>query len=173
MQYCRHCGFKLPEDALFCPNCGAAVSPEPSKSGLELASWGERIAAYLIDAIILGFIVIPIISIFLFPWRALVGGFGWNFLGISASFGLTNVVSFLYWTFMEGVYGQSLGKMVLKIKVVRADGKPMDIATAAIESLGKAFLLPIDLILGLIMYPQKQQRLFNYISNTIVVKTQR
>jgi len=90
-----------------------------------------------------------------------------------AGFGLSNVFSFLYWTFMEGVYGQSLGKMALKIKVVRADGKPMDIVTAAIESLGKAFLLPIDFILGLILYPQKQQRLFNYISNTLVVKARR
>lgn len=169
MPYCRRCGFELPEDALFCPNCGAAVTSVAPKSRLELASWGERIAAYLIDVIILGLIVVPIVSIFLLPWRLLIGGFGWD-LGIFASFSLTNVVSFLYWTFMEGVYGQSLGKMVLKIKVVRADNKPMDIATAAIESLGKAFLPPIDFILGLILYPQRQQRLFNYVSNTIVVK---
>lgn len=168
MPYCKHCGSKLPDDALFCPNCGAKVSPISSK--LELASWGERIVAYLIDIIILGLIIIPITSILILPWRFMMGGLGMNFLGISVSFSLTNAVSFLYWTFMEGVYGQSLGKMALKIKVVRADDKPMDIVTAAIESLGKAFLLPIDLILGLILYPQKQQRLFNYISNTIVVK---
>lgn len=170
MPYCRHCGFKLPDDALFCPNCGAAVPPTAPKSRLELAGWGERIAAYLIDVIIIGLIVVPIVSIFLLPWRLLIRGFGWD-LGVFASFSLTNVVSFLYWTFMEGVYGQSFGKMILKIKVVRADNKPMDIATAAIESLGKAFLPPIDFILGLILYPQRQQRLFNYISNTIVVKS--
>lgn len=169
MPYCRHCGFKLPDDALFCPNCGAAVSPATPKSRPELASWGERIAAYFIDVIIIGLIVVPMVSIFLLPWRLLIEGFGWD-LGVFASFSLTNVVSFLYWTFMEGVYGQSLGKMILKIKVVRADEKPMDIATAAIESLGKAFLPPIDFILGLILYPQRQQRLFNYISSTIVVK---
>lgn len=172
MPYCRQCGHKLPEDALFCPNCGAAVSPIPPESRFELAGWGERIVAYFIDVIILGLIVVPIASIFLWPWAYLVGGFRWNW-GMFAGFGLSNVVSFLYWTFLEGVYGQSLGKMALKIRVVRADDKPMDIVTAAIESLGKAFLLPIDLILGLILYPQKQQRLFNYISNTIVVKTQR
>lgn len=172
MPYCKHCGSKIPDEALFCPNCGAAVSPASSESRLELASWGERIAAYLIDTIILGLIIIPIVSILLLPWRLLIIELGRNYLGVFASFGLTNVISFLYWTFMEGVYGQSLGKMILKIKVVRTDNKPMDITTAAIESLGKAFLPPIDFLLGLILYPQKQQRLFNYISNTIVVKTQ-
>jgi uncharacterized RDD family membrane protein YckC len=71
---------------------------------------------------------------------------------------------------MEGIYGQSIGKIVLKMKVTTLEGAPINITTAAIESIGKAFLLPIDLILGLILYPNKNQRLFNYISNTIVIK---
>lgn len=162
MSYCRRCGFKLPDDALFCPSCGAPVY----KSRLELASWGERIVAYLIDVIILGIIVAPIISMFL--W-CLIWDFriGWS---LFTSLSFNNMISFLYWTFLEGVYGQSLGKMILKLKVVRTDGQSINMLTAAIESLGKAFLLPIDFILGLILYPQKQQRLFNYISNTIVIK---
>lgn len=172
MSYCKYCGFKLPEDAAYCPSCGAPVPQEIRKPRLELAGWGERIVAYIIDMIILGLIITPIVSIFLWPWAYLTGVFRWNW-NLFAGFGLSNIVSFLYWTFMEGLYGQSIGKMALKIKVVRVDDKPMDITTAAIESIGKAFILPIDLILGLILYPQKQQRLFNYISNTIVIKTQR
>jgi len=124
--------------------------------------------AYLIDAIILGLIVVPIVSIFTWPWAYLVG-FRWTW-NIFAGYGLSNIISFLYWTFMEGIYGQSVGKIALKMKIVKVNGEPIDIATAAIESLGKAFLLPIDLILGLLLYPQKRQRLFNYISNTIVIK---
>jgi uncharacterized RDD family membrane protein YckC len=71
---------------------------------------------------------------------------------------------------MEGFYGQSIGKMALKIKTVQEDGNSLNLANAAIESFGKAFLLPIDCIIGWIFYSQKNQRLFNYISNTIVVK---
>jgi hypothetical protein len=42
----------------------------------------------------------------------------------------------------------------------------------AIQVLGKAFLLPLDLILGWIMYPSAQQRLFNNLSKTVVLKKQ-
>ena len=73
---------------------------------------------------------------------------------------------------MEGIYGQSIGKMAMKIKVTKLDGKPVDLKYAAIESIGKAFLLPIDCIIGWILYKDKNQRLLNYISETIVVKIQ-
>ncbi len=72
---------------------------------------------------------------------------------------------------MEGTYGQSLGKMLLKIEVVRTDGGKINMAQAAIQSVGKAFLLPIDCIIGWILYPVSMQRLFNRLSGTSVVKT--
>jgi hypothetical protein len=48
----------------------------------------------------------------------------------------------------------------------------VDIKDALIESFGKAFLLPIDVIIGWIFTNDKRQRLFNRISNTIVIKSQ-
>jgi uncharacterized RDD family membrane protein YckC len=72
---------------------------------------------------------------------------------------------------MEGINGQSVGKMAMKIRVTALNGEPTDLVHAAIQSLGKAFLLPLDCIIGLILYPTKRQRLFNYISETLVVKT--
>ena len=72
---------------------------------------------------------------------------------------------------MEGLYGQSLGKMVMKIKLTKLDGQPINLPSAAIESIGKAFLLPIDVIIGLILYENKKQRLFNYLSETLVAKS--
>jgi len=74
---------------------------------------------------------------------------------------------------MEGSSGQSIGKKVMRIKVMQVNNKPVDLAHAAIESLGKAFLLPIDCIIGWLLYPIKRQRLFNYISETIVVRIPR
>jgi uncharacterized RDD family membrane protein YckC len=43
-------------------------------------------------------------------------------------------------------------------------------AQAALESVGKAFLLPLDLILGWILHPRKRQRILNYLSGTIVLR---
>jgi uncharacterized RDD family membrane protein YckC len=71
---------------------------------------------------------------------------------------------------MDGAYGQSFGKMIMRIKVTRLDGSKIGMGAAALESLGKAFLLPLDLILGWILYPRRRQRIFNYISETIVIK---
>jgi len=175
MLYCRNCGAKLPEGAAYCSNCGTPVAPLPSVAPvakLELPGWGERFVAWLIDIIILGAILTPI-KLFLtwIAWPSFMWAPGFPRWIPFVDFGFDNVIYFLYWTFMEGVYGQSVGKMVMKIKVTHLNGEPTDIVHAAIESLGKAFLLPIDCIVGWLLYPTKRQRLFNYISETIIVKT--
>ena len=77
---------------------------------------------------------------------------------------------FLYWAFLEGTQGQSLGKKVMHIKVVDLRGGAIDMGKSLYQAIGKAFLLPLDLILGWLMYSEKQQRLFNYLSGTLVVK---
>ena len=71
---------------------------------------------------------------------------------------------------MEGIYGSKLGKMLMRLKVTKLDGEPIDMAQAALESVGKAFLLPLDLILGWIFHPRKRQRIFSYLSGTIVLR---
>jgi hypothetical protein len=51
------------------------------------------------------------------------------------------------------------------------DGKLINFTQAAIQSIGKAFFLSLDCILGWILYPRKRQRAFNHLSETSVVKT--
>jgi uncharacterized RDD family membrane protein YckC len=167
MPYCKNCGNEIPSGAVYCPKCG---TPAQALIGIKQADWGERIVAWLIDIILFSIIIIPIRT---FVWLA------WPSVGSALSipswipfvdFGLSNVIHFLYWMLMEGMYGQSLGKMIMKLKVTRLDGKPINFTQAAIQSVGKAFLLPLDCILGWILYPTKRQRLFNYLSETIVTR---
>ena len=166
MPYCRNCGDKIPWGITFCPTCGTRV-----RAGLDLllADWGERFIAWMIDMIILG----VFLSWFVLP------GFRWipRAWGETVphwipfvDFGFRNLIYFLYWTFLEGIYGQSVGKMIMKIEVTSLDGGPIDMGKAAIQSIGKAFLLPLDCILGWIMYKSRQQRLFNYLAETVVLK---
>ena len=177
--YCKNCGSKLPEGAVYCTSCGTPVAAAPSagpmpEAGLRLAGWGVRFIAWLIDIIIVGIILSPVKWFLL--WAAWPG-FVWapDFLRWIpfVDFGLDNVIYFLYWTIMEGSGGRSIGKMIMKTKVMQLNGKPTDIVHAAIQSIGKAFLLPIDCIIGWLLYPNKNQRLFNYISETIVARTSR
>lgn len=166
MPYCRSCGKELPEGATYCPACGAAVE---TGSELLLASWGERFIAWLIDMIILG----VLLSWFTWPgfyWMPRAWGHMVPRWIPFVDLGFRNVIYFIYWTLLEGTRGQSVGKMIMKIMVVHLDGGPIGMGEAAVQSIGKAFLLPLDCILGWILYSPREQRLFNYLSETVVVK---
>ena len=170
MVQCKNCGNELPDGAAHCPKCGVTVG---GGTQITLAFWGERFIAWLIDIVILG-IIIGIMR--LFSWIAWPG-YVWaqgapNWIPF-LNFGSSNVLYFIYWLLMDGIYGQSLGKMIMRLKVRGLNGEPIDMGRAALESVGKAFLLPIDCILGWIFYPRKRQRMFNYLSQTIVVRSSR
>ena len=178
MPYCKQCGFKLSERAAYCTNCGMPVESQPSvaptsKPRLELAGWGERFIAWVIDMIILGAILAPIKFFVLIAWPSFIWAPDFLRWIPFIDFGLDNVIYFLYWTLMEGSHGQSIGKKVMRIRVTQINNKHVDLVHSAIESLGKAFLLPLDCIIGWILYPIKRQRLFNYISETIIVRVSR
>ena len=156
-------------------------SPSESKTGgtdnhpveVILASWVDRFVAWLID-----FILVSIGLAIVFALLSLPFWFSDYSNGMSAihrSFGsfhylLSSTTFFAYWTYFEHTSGQSIGKRLLKIKSTDIAGKGMDIKSAAIESFGKSFLLPIDVVLGWIFTNNRRQRIFNRISNTIVIK---
>jgi uncharacterized RDD family membrane protein YckC len=83
---------------------------------------------------------------------------------------ISSLVFTAYWTYFESTSGQSIGKKILHLKTTNLQGENIDAKTAALESFGKAFLLPLDIILGWIFTNDKRQRIFNRASNTVVIK---
>jgi|GEM_PF-1078764 len=130
---------------------------------------GIRFVAILIDSIILGIIIGILGAIF---------GANNNVSGMYPYYGLGwfNILSFiiyiLYYTLMEGSRGQTIGKMITKIKVVREDGRPIDIGTAFIRNILRIIDGLIFYIIGaiLIWTSPKRQRLGDRIAKTVVVK---
>ena len=139
---------------------------------LYLAKWSTRFWAWLID-LILVILFLNIVSGILEPLNWKMHPF-WDIghLGVF-DFGIDILIFFLYWTVCESYKGQSIGKMVMNIRVVNRDGTKVHWGTAAIESLGKAFLpvLVLDCLIGWLGMPETKLRVFNRISNTIVIKT--
>ncbi len=180
MPYCDKCGNELPPEAKYCPKCGAPIPAEPvsvskkesmttlAAEGLHRATWGERFVAWLIDIAILNLAMILLsLIIYLQPF-AFAGSQPW--WAAFFNFTTSGVVFFLYWMLMDGFYGKSLGKMILHLRVARMDGSRINIGQAALESVGKAFVLPIDFLVGWGLYPKRRQRIFNYLSETIVIR---
>ena len=141
--------------------------PDPSIE-LIIARWSDRFIAWLIDFLIISSISFMIITswygTFDFDWNEnMIYSRGIDYLPGSAMF-------FVYWVILEYKTGQTIGKKIIHLKVVTIDGKKPTLFSIAINVFGKAFLLPLDVILGLILTNKKRQRIFNKISNTIIIK---
>jgi uncharacterized RDD family membrane protein YckC len=80
------------------------------------------------------------------------------------------LVSWTYLTLFEGFVGQSLGKRILKLKVVRVDGRRLSYDCAAVRNFGKVFLLPLDLYLGHRLKDGKFIRYFDRFAGTTVIR---
>ena len=116
------------------------------ESQLPLASFKKRVSAFVIDFAII--LAITMAIIFLPQVLSLSAA---TFLngGISAVLFITMGLLWLYSTLLEGFNGQSIGKRITGLKVVRTDGKKMFYDHAAIRNFGKILpLLPFDLLFG-------------------------
>jgi uncharacterized RDD family membrane protein YckC len=113
---------------------------------LPLASFKRRTYAFLID-----FALILVISMLLFAvpelFTLLLGTV--FTLDISTLPFIALALLWGYSTLLEGFNGQTLGKRIVGLKVVRTDGKKMSYDHSAVRNFGKAFLLPFDLLVGL------------------------
>jgi uncharacterized RDD family membrane protein YckC len=155
-------------------------SPPASNTGednrpveIVLAGWVDRFVAWLIDFIIVSIGLGILFALLAIPFWFLYYS---NDMALEHKnfepyhYLLSSLAFFGYWTYFEHTSGQSIGKRLLNIKTTDMTGKSLDTKSAALESFGKSFLLPIDVILGWLFTNNKRQRIFNKISNTIVIK---
>ena len=117
--------------ALYCYRCGAALDKERRRllAGMLPAGFWIRLAAYLIDYAILFFFGLLIGGLLAFLW-------GWDIEAIESAelqaeplYDLVALaMAAAYFTICLGRWGRTLGKLLLGLKVVRADGLPLGYA---------------------------------------------
>jgi len=148
---------------------GQPVSDQPVMGtppvAKEYQGIGIRFVSLLIDTIILALIIGVVGSII---------GFGMMEMGkVPWWLGLVDFIIFIvYFTYLEGSRGQTIGKMITKIKVVREDGKPIDMNQAFTRNILRIIDGLIIYLIGaiLIWRSDKKQRLGDSIAKTVVVK---
>ena len=131
---------------------------------------GRRVLAIIVDSIVLGFIF-GVMSIFFGTTSASGGSVSASVNGIPAL--VTFVVFLLYFTVLEGYLGQTVGKMLLGIKVIREDnGGVPGLSTAALRTVLRLIDGLFGYLVGFIavMASAKRQRLGDMAAHTLVVR---
>lgn len=113
MIFCTFCRAEISEEAVACPQCG---QPNMAyRQDLVLAGFWIRVAAQIIDGLLL---LVP----------SIIAGYTLPFVG-----GLA--VTFIYdWLMLTYWGGQTIGKRVCGIRIMRPDGSPIDSGVAAARS---------------------------------------
>jgi uncharacterized RDD family membrane protein YckC len=161
-----------------------SFSTEPTN----YASFGRRLAAFLIDAILLGvvqFVVLaPIIGMLGFGAAANADalenmddaqalGMASAIMGASAAIQVVSLlVQGVYYILLESSERQgTVGKMAMGIKVTDLNGQRITRMAAFIRFIGR-YVSAIILLIGYIMaaFTQKKQALHDMIANTLVLK---
>lgn len=150
----------------------AAAGPPGVRS--DYASWGRRVGAYLLDALVIAVPFIVIIVIALLAGDPEEDDSTWGIIGIA--YLLTIVAPFIYFTVMHGrESGQTLGKRWVGIRVA-------DDSTGRSIGYGRAFgryaitfvfwLIVIPAILDYLwpLWDRKKQALHDKVVGSVVVR---
>ena len=132
---------------------------------------GRRVLAIIVDGLVLG--VLFWVMSMIFGTSSVEGGAASASLGTLGTL-LYAILAFAYFTLLEGQRGQTLGKMLLGIKVVREDnGEVPGLGAAAIRTVLRIIdALPFAYLVGFIsiLISSKNQRLGDMAANTLVVR---
>ena len=91
-----------------------------------------------------------------------------------ASYSHIFFAAYIIFTVLEAYKGQTLGKYLFKIRVVKVRVSPdvrgrMSLMDSAVRNIGKVFLLPLDLLIGLIFYSRRGYlRFFDFYTRSTV-----
>jgi uncharacterized RDD family membrane protein YckC/DNA-directed RNA polymerase subunit RPC12/RpoP len=193
---CVECGKPFPtgemlqyENSWVCPNCKPIFFQRikegvATKGQLKLATIGRRFVAVLCDGLLIGFIGL----ILLFPMyseifrtafesgrhpgeapKVPVFSTGFTIYQYVVSYGLPAA----YEIFFIGAYGATLGKMMMKIKVVSPEGGPISYGRATGRHFAK-LLSGIILYIGYLMafWDDEKRALHDRICNTRVISSE-
>ncbi|MDQ6631432.1 MAG: RDD family protein [Verrucomicrobiota bacterium] len=113
----------------------ALAPPLPAGIGAEIERVGfwPRLAGHILDQLVLGVIVYAIVG---WPHASQFDpAKGFNYVPILKQSGANFLFSLIYYTFLTGRFGATLGKMAISAKVVRVDGSPIGYVKALVRFL--------------------------------------
>ncbi len=148
------------------------MTPERVSLGLRLAGIGSRGIAQLIDLLVL-LVFYAILGTGIAVW------YRFHLFGVASSYmiGFGILFSFLiFWGYFIGFEalssGKTIGKMVMKIRTVSDDGRPVSFLQAAVRNLLRIVdYFPSGYLVGIVcmLVDSKERRLGDMVAGTLVV----
>ncbi len=205
VHYCTSCGSQVPAGTAFCSSCGAAqtvgsVAPAPpgpqpgyqpapqpqpahrlasqaqpthqptsSAAALEYKGIGMRFVAFIID-MVLYFILAWVVA----AKTGNTNSQGFEMTGAPAL--LTFAIWAAYYVLLEAFVGGTIGKLVLGMRIVNAQGEAPGLVPALTRNVLRIIdFLPLFYILGaiLVLASKEKQRLGDRVAGTFVVSKSR
>jgi len=159
------------------PDAVRITTPEQVTITLPLAGVGTRLLAALLDALVMLGIILAVLivialfgSVIAFQPHAMAAG---SVLGAFTLLFLFGFV-FAYYAGLELLWdGQTIGKRVLKLRVLRDNGTPVDAASVLARTVVRLVdFLPVGYLVGLVsmIVDGRARRLGDIVGGTIVVR---
>ena len=170
---CGRCGARNLDSVEHCHQCATPRhKPQSRPTEARLATFGQRVLAQIIDTAVVLLVVAIIVGaglVIVPDWGLVTEGRS----GITMDrFALitTVVVGIFYHTILPVIWGATVGKLVLRLRVVSVDGKPVSWWQSALRAAGLlASLVTLGLVFLLVARDRHKQGLHDKLANTLVI----
>lgn len=182
--YCPRCGVEAVSGARFCQSCGYptpdfperlhnSVTARPEATNITVAGFWERFSARMLDSVLTYIAAIPLMLIVGFPFYWIRATNDpeplWAGLAILAAWFVAWVS---YYSILHGAYGQTIGKILLGVKVTEVSGKPISYGRALVRSIAEILsVIPLSVGYLIAVFNPRRRALHDFISGTVVVRT--
>ncbi|MBN2334590.1 RDD family protein [Candidatus Bathyarchaeota archaeon] len=181
MVRCPGCGEWNPYDSAFCRRCGGRLDASRRDTRFDRLThdvgaqtlWVTRAIAYGVDAFIVGAVGAVLAALAYLPlWIGSLFGdaAGWRGVwGLPFVFGLGQVI---YFTAMEYLYGATVGKRFLGLRVEGVNGGKPSLTGAFMRNASKIHVvaLLLDVVTGLLLTDDPRDKFTDGVSGTYVVR---
>lgn len=171
------------------PAPGIAPPPPPQPTNatvglpIQYAGFGQRLIAAIVDGFIIGFVYVLVVTVPTMILSLASGATGPDSSGMAlfsslagmGLWGISMLAGFAYWIYFTGKSGQTLGKKMMKIKVIDAQsGLPPSFMNAFLREVIGKFVSNAVFSLGYLwmLWDDKKQTWHDKIAGTIVIKAE-
>ncbi len=181
MVRCPSCGERNDEKDSYCRRCGISLGSPRRDTGFNRLRhdvgaqtlWVTRVIAYAIDSFIVGALGALLALLAYVPlWIGSIFSGELDWVGVWRLPFILGAGQVIYFTAMEYMYGASLGKQLLGLRVEAPNGGKPSLTAAFTRNVSKVhgFMLFIDVVMGLALTDDPRDKFTDGVSGAYVAR---